>query len=158
MPELFVVRIPTKPHLRKFVLKEFSQRLDLRDPLGIIAHAMLRKPGKAEEMTSVDSRFPAFIELQVPDYMLLRRLIRPCMSKKELEQFNCVLDAMFKRALYQYVQHRVEAGEEKKIAIERWMNNYDILESDITHDALKKSEYRYRLAENGRIIQRPVPR
>ncbi len=144
MPETLTIKIPTKPHYRKFVQLQFSKVIDNRDTLGILAFNMLRKVVTAERKKFNLAVYTDSLELEVPAWLLFQKRIRPAMQPSEIEDFNQVIENLFKASLFQFVNTQVQLGKERGIAIEMWMDNYGIYESDITHDALKKAEYRNR--------------
>ena len=83
-------------------------------------------------------------EIQVNEFMLERKYTAPFLTREFANRLDTVLDQEFKKDLFNYVNLMVGKGVERKEAIEHFCNLYDIHESDISFEALKKAEYRYR--------------
>lgn len=83
-------------------------------------------------------------QIEVKEFMLERKYIAPNLTRTFVNQLDTVLDKEFKKDLFHFVHFHVIQGIERKEAIERFCTKFDIHETDISFEALKKAEYRYR--------------
>ena len=74
----------------------------------------------------------------------MEKRICPYLTQQGLTHLDRILDADFKRSMYRYVGREVAEGVDRQVAIEAFCELYDILENDISFEALKKADYRYR--------------
>lgn len=141
------IEIPIRKHLYKYYIKEFKTRLTFEDPLGIILYYMLRTKTGERYSEHLREKYPEKIVFELPYFMLERKYVTPYLSQQALTHFDRIIDSDFKRSLYRFVARQVSDGVDRQIAIEEFCKLYDILENDISFEALKKADYRYRSSQ-----------
>jgi len=144
MAKTIQLQLPVRKHLFKYASVKFPQRLTRNHQMGIIVFSMLQNCKFNKEASSSFKDFPCLWEIQVNEFMLERKYIAPFLTREFANRLDTVLDQEFKKDLFNYVNLMVGKGVERKEAIELFCNLYDIHESDISFEALKKAEYRYR--------------
>lgn len=75
------------------------------------------------------------------------------LTRQQVYSINRYLENVFETDLHMLVAVAGVFGVEKKLAIERFVSRFDIqLEEDITYEALKQKEYRYRKSSTGKNL------
>lgn len=91
------------------------------------------------------------MKFQLPLDMLYR--ITTVLTEQQAYTINRYLENVFETDLCMIVSIAGVFGVEKKTAIERFANKYEIhLEEDITYEALQKKEYRFRKSSTAKNI------
>lgn len=145
MSNTISIAIPVRKHLQKFAEKEFASRLSMKDRLGITIYYMLQKSKGDKPDAELMSKYPALLKFEVAEFYLMRKIISPYLDSQAIIHLDSVLDYDFKRELFRYVNQKAMVGVDRQIAIEEMCDKYDIHNTDISFEALKKAEYRYRL-------------
>lgn len=147
MNETLTIELPVRVHLKKFILQEYGIRLSMKDPLGILIWNMLYKRSGDRPDRETLQRYPDKLLFDVPVVYFERKYIGPHLDKSALVHLDVVLDGLFKKELVKQVRRFTDEGMERQLAIEKFCDMYQILENDISFDALKKAEYRARQDE-----------
>jgi hypothetical protein len=91
------------------------------------------------------------LKFQLPIDMLHR--VENNLSEQQIYYINRYLENIFETDLCMVVNCAGIFGVEKKVAIERFANRFDIqLEEDITYEALQKKEYRFRKSSTAKNL------
>jgi hypothetical protein len=112
--------------------------------MGVILFSMLRNCKFNADPAYNYEEFPCYWQIEVKEFMVERKYIAPNLTKDFINQLDTVMDKEFKKDLFYYVNLMVQKGVERKIAIEKFCELYNIHEKDISFEALKKAEYRLR--------------
>lgn len=147
MAETLTIEIPVRKHLLKFYRKEFKTKLTMADPMGIMLYYMLKDKKADRYSAELLRKFPDKIELEISQYWIERKWLSPYLTNQGVYHLDTILNDYFKRALVKWISIQVEAGCDRKVAIEQFANHYDILESDISFEGLKKADFRYRISQ-----------
>ena len=147
----FTVRIPTKPYIRKFIGKMYGTPITLSywNPLATFVLSLLDKERFDINMNSEKTRSQI---ASFTDEILFCAPMKTMYYKghsidpNKIIAVNRFLDDLFARVLCQYCQLNVSDGKTRyDQAIVDFMRGCEIeIDQDITMDALKKIEYRYR--------------
>ena len=146
------ITIPVKPHLKRYVQKTHKVDpfvIDLRrDAISYFIHNCLEKPTSEKTTPDLDKDYYTDrLEIQLPNkyckqslYVLsLHHVIRinNFLQKQLYENIYTTLDLQLKENPKAVINHMIV----------NIMNYYEITESDISFEAIKRAYYRYR---NGR--------
>lgn len=159
-PNRIEVTLPVKPHLAKWVKGHLTAQggnlyVDATSALGIFFYSMVNKGMPTKKPTG------STITLSLPAEDRHGRVFDGRSEGLHVSDTNVVrvnefLDFVFRKELFSRLDLLQERGEVQrksgkvKEEIIRFMQRYDILESDLTMDALKKSYYRYR--KSGKLL------
>jgi len=147
------IQIPVRKHLFKYATQKFPPRLTRNDQMGIIVFSMLKNCKFNAESAGSFKEFPCLWQIEVGEFMLERKYIAPHLTKEFVNQLDTILDKEFKKDLYVHVSMLAQKGVERKIAIEKFCEVYNIHEKDISFEALKKAEYRFRKEQPLLLVQ-----
>lgn len=148
----FLVTIPTKPYLKKYLLTKYG------DPLlftrehffGMVVMAMAEHRGIYEKHNEEISfrRFDKFttpIQIRFPRWILERSDYGSTIKRANIIMINKLFEERFDEDLCFFSAVMQAAGLELKEAREEFCRLHNIeIEIDITDEALKKKEYRHR--------------
>lgn len=126
-------------------MKEFSRVLSLKDPLGITVYYMLLKSKGERPDMNVKKLYPDTLEIEIREYLLYRNILSPYLDVGAVSHLDTFLMYYFNRKLQIFVDDEKKKGEEAGAAISKFCDAYEIFETDISFEALKKAEYRYRI-------------
>lgn len=144
MSTTLTIELPVRRHLLKFCHKEFGSRFSYKDSLAITVAYMLRFKDGNRYSDAIVERYPEKLIMEVPQHLLVNKRINPYLSEASIVHLDKLLDDLFKRELFKFVAARVADNIERQVAIELFSDSYNILESDISFEALKKAEFRHR--------------
>jgi hypothetical protein len=153
MPGSFTVQIPVSPYVKKFVVAEFGNpvRISNYNFFGIFIIGVLQKENFSTRLTfnKKNLRYNHFTEkiTCVAPISLIRNLGYH-VSDDHIIQINRFFEYCFDRELYYFVKQNTNTNTRYagyKQAIEKFAFHYDIhIENEVSFEALKKMEYRYR--------------
>ena len=144
MPEQLVISVPTEIHYKKYVEKEFLGSVVLTDPFGAIVYHFLRNQKAERYAPDVLEKFPVMLPLKISAYKLERKYFNPYLSRESVHDLNRIIESFFKRELCRFVDREAKDGIQINDAIQMFMDRYDIVDADISHEALRRAEYRFR--------------
>jgi hypothetical protein len=152
--QFYTIHLPVKTYVRKYLQKTYGQTIVInqKSKLGKILLLALSSnlPTKMGE-NDIDVRLARMndtLPVKVPMdywYRLGVKEINPCMAIN----IGRIFEDEFEEDLHKIVDRaKTFLGVERKTAIEYFANNHNIdLEVDISSEALKKMEYRYRTSQ-----------
>ena len=144
MANLITITLPVRAHLQKYAVTEFSSTLTFNDPLGIIVYILLTNASENEPDESMRQIYTSSLSIELEEFRLVRKYCSPNLDRQGVVHLDTVLDKLFKRDLFKYVAESHAAGVYREIAIEKFCEQYKIYENEISFEALKKAEYRFR--------------
>ncbi len=164
-PKHYSVLIPTSSHLKKFLSVEYGNpvKLDNGSLLGVVVISLLSKDGfhvalKPKEKSQQMQGYNVSVSCSAP--MSMMKDYGHSLSMDKVIQLNRFYEKLFYEKLFLFVQHRLNKSKRKmgvQDAIVEFCDYYDIeLDNEISYDALKKAEYRYRKNQN-KIFRGFVP-
>ena len=161
----YSVLIPTSSHLKKFLSVEYGHpvKIDNKTLIGTVIISMLQKQNfhvalkPVQKVQQVDG-FTTSLSCVAP--MSVMKDYGHSITADQAIQLNRFFEKFFYEKLYLFVQHRINKDKRKlgvQDAIFEFCSHYDIeLDSDISYDSLKKSEWRWRKNQN-KIFRAFVP-
>lgn len=147
MTEQLIISIPTRIHYKKFIEKEYVNTVVLTNPFGAIVYHLLKKEKADKYSEDIIRKFPSSMEMKLAAYKLERKYLNPYLSAQGVHDLNMIIESMFKRELFRYVAAKHAQGIERQDAIQDFMNQYELLDSDVSHEALRRAEWRYRVGK-----------
>jgi len=165
--------IPIKPHLRKYLLKEFETKkntilVTTKNNIGLMLFKMLSHTKNYTYNRIYD--FSKYVKINVElNKRIVVRKIGDSLRSEDIYFFNKMLQELFLRDLHKYIETRVELCNEfssaveceikqfRKIqkitnrkgemflAISHFLSKYNIYENELEFETLVKSYYRYRM-------------
>jgi len=152
--KLFTIRVPTKAYLKKYITARYGHPIRISNAtlIGVMIFSMAQKNITTNLNTNKkDLKFKFFNDL-----LLFRapisevRTIGLGLTSDAVIQLNRFFEAHFEDDLYTWCQAHIKSSGRRKgydKAIYSFADKYFIdLYSDITFDALKQTEFRYRKA------------
>jgi hypothetical protein len=151
----FAVNIPTKSYLRKYLHKRYGYPIQInnRTLIGSVLVAYLNKKVYNDRSNSLDlfntyatlnDRLECVVAQNEVFYGILGLQIEPA----KVIIINRYFAAQFEDDVYRFCQNNLTSNGKHPgydIALEKFAQMYDIeFDVDITFEALKKMEYRYR--------------
>ncbi|MGN6293783.1 MAG: hypothetical protein ACTHMV_13650 [Chitinophagaceae bacterium] len=151
--KLYTIKVPTKTYLRKYATVKYGTELKYNSTLGIILLSFLEKKVFSTKMNEADVN----TRLQyMNDFLVFTSSIKTAgwkglhLSQDKVIAINRFLESNFVEEMHSYCcRHKKNQTWRPGIdkAIHSFAEQYGIIvDVDITFDALKKSEYRYRRA------------
>jgi len=164
-PKQYTVLIPTSPHLRKFLSVEYGNpvKLDNGSLLGVVIISLLSKGNfhvalKPNQKKKLVDSFTVSFSCIAP--ISLMKDYGHTITSDKIIQLNRFYEHLFYEKMFVFIQHRLNIGKRKlgvQDAIIEFCNYYDIeLDREISYDALKKKEWRWRTKQKN-IIRAFVP-
>lgn len=170
IPSFFTITVQTKPYIKKYLHAKYGNPLifSTDNYFGICLAGLLQRPirvhKKKEALRLRTDRFNAFLEISCPMSFLTNDVLGFDISDSNVISLNKLFEEKFEEELTFYTTILNICGVETKDALEDFCKNYDIeIGDDISFDALKKKEYRFRKKytnisaqvsrENKRVIQ-----
>lgn len=143
-----ILKVPVRPHVKKFLLARFPQPYVLSDDnyIGIILYRLLRRQ---EHDACYDRQLTKYTESFNVDVSEDKAFNHGSfyISSYSVVVFNNFIDDLFKEKMYAFLDDLFLFADEITIkkGIYEYMNKYNMLEgTDVTYDGLKKAYYRYR--------------
>lgn len=158
---LFSVTIATKPYLKKYLQHLYGCPLvfSTNNYFGISLAAFLTSPLSFHESAEVlhcrTDKFTDTIEIWFPDNFKQKRKSFSITDRHTIT-FNKLFENRFSEDLYKWCDLGMIYQVEFKKSMQDfcWRHNIEIPE-DITYDAIKQKEWRYReKIETGRLLQK----
>jgi hypothetical protein len=150
----FAVNIPTKPYLRKYIHKRYGHPIPLnhRTLIGSVILSYLQKKvysdrSSQEDLRNTFSQFTERIECVIPQNEVIWGTGGLNIEVAKVLVINRYFGNQFEEDLYHFCQRNITPGRYAGYdrALDLFAKRYDIeFEEDITFEALKKMEYRYR--------------
>lgn len=149
--DYFTLRLLTKPYLKKYLLCLFGKPLifTTKNLFGDILASTLERPNNTREKNDVikykADRFDTTLEIFCPLWFLKKNMYGHEINDKQLVAINKVFDDMFTLDLFRFCYIGSLYGIPIEDALYEFCKVYDLeIDIDITFDALKQKEYRYR--------------
>lgn len=145
----YSISVPCKAYIKKYFTSVYGSIITLNhqsDFGDTILTKMSTVPLSQVNKTILnqfDRDFNDALKFQLPIDSFYR--IEHNLTKQQIYSINRYLENVFETDLFMVVATAGVFGVEKKVAIERFTARFGIqLEDDITYEALKRKEYRYR--------------
>lgn len=138
------LEIPVKSLVYKFLLEKYGHgfRLSKRTHLGITLFNMLRRPSVDIRMEGRITDYSDRFKVHVSEHAFFKRGCRN-LDANSIVQFNAMVEDLIEAEFCGTVEFLEMFGLEQKQAIEVFMAKYDLDETDVKFDALKKAYQRY---------------
>lgn len=143
------ITIPVKPHVKKYLVKNYGleYKLNKRDALSIVLWNMLRRPTLDSRRIKRLERCTELFSVDVSAFRFFKEGCRH-LDAYTIVQFNSFVEDNIETEFCSYVDNLVVFGIEQKEAIAAFMAKYDLDETDIKFDTLKKAYQRYRAKQD----------
>lgn len=147
----FTLKILTKPYLKKYIHSLYGRTVifSTANQFGTIIMALLEKPSvirESKEKIKVQlNEYDAELLIFCPIWFIKKNMYGFDISENHMLSLNKFIEQRFTEDLYKfcYILNRIGVSLEDGIA--EFCKCHDIeIDEDITLDALKKKEYRYR--------------
>lgn len=150
------INIPVKRHIYKFLIRYWgdSYRLSTTNFLGCFIFHLIKKQRKSKPIETKynPELFPCRYHVVVPDTYYFDRGIEE-LTPRTIQHFNNFMDSVFSFIFINTTESRLEeAPREKKIAYEKFIDDINLEEVDLTFDALKKDHYRFRKKREKEVL------
>lgn len=147
MNNLLSIKIPIKPHLKKFLLNGKKHRLE---PLRATERSLL---GICIMKTLMDNRKHKFDNVLKEYTQRIEIILTDDMNKRsprlyKLVNINVELERVFKEHLYIWVAAQNEAGIPEYEACKNFIDHYKIQPNEYTYDAAERAWRRYKNDES----------
>lgn len=150
----FALHIPVKPHVRKYLIKVFgsdSFHLVKGNHILLMINRMMERPPFGWRPRKVDT---CKVTVIISDDTS-RRVPGIYISEANIKTFNNYIADLMRSELYYTVDAGLKyTGQDIKDLIMEFREKYDIQESDLAFETMKKMYYRYRINTNGLILRR----
>ena len=150
----FAVSIPTKTHIRKYVHSINGHTIVAGHDTLIGSVMMICLANKVTSHTTKEYReariktYPDRVQVIVPAHYVFNRHVGLTLSEDSIITINRFLENAFLQDLYRYCRTSINPLNRRHgydRSIEEFAGIHGIeLEEDVTFEALKKAEYRYR--------------
>ncbi len=147
----FELTIPTKPYLKKYLHSLYGDPLifTIENHFGICIAAFLHRPllfhHRKELLKMRTDKFEATLTIRLPFTILTERRGGYDISDRYIITLNKLFENRFEEDLWRFCIAMNLRKIETKDAIELFCSIYNIsIDEDITFDALKKKEWRFR--------------
>lgn len=148
----FLIKIATKPYLKKYLYHLYGEPLVFStcNYFGMSVAAFLQRPYEfhkpAEELRRRTDKFNDQLEIFLPERMRAKRFSHD-LTDKHIISLNKLFETRFCEDLCKWCELGTIYNVQYKKNLEDfcWRNKIEIPE-DITYDAIKKKEYRFRIS------------
>ena len=151
----FPVTIPAKGYTRKFIHKRYGCPVPINNStlVGVVVSNILEKKKVYNDISPVEAmeqryqRLTDRIELVITAGKFFHMALSPVISKEKVIAINRFWEALFEEELHMFCQKNIVPGRYSGYdkALDKFADLYKIdFDVDITFDALKKMEYRFR--------------
>lgn len=152
MAKTFAVTIQTKPYLKKYLESLYGSPLvfTTKNHFGMIVASSLEKPiefhHKKEVLKRRTDKYDATLQIHCPKTFFKKRRFGLDTSEKQTITINKLVETQFEEELWKTALYmQAMAGSEIKEALEYFCRNHNIIiDEDITYEALKQKEFRFR--------------
>jgi hypothetical protein len=136
------IKIPVKPHIKKFILKSFRSA----EPLRIEEDSLLGKHCMSLLIDRRQGKAPNYNDLQTATLQLdlSAELSKRTPSVKKLERLNLYFEKLFKHSLYTWVHACAACQVNPYNATRTFVEYFDFDENQYTHDAAQRAWLRYK--------------
>jgi hypothetical protein len=135
------IKIPTKPHLKKYLLKQYDQqepfRLDERTSIG---KNLMSSVVDKLEYVNVSDHYTTTLEIT-----LSTRFTKRGSQVKRFVYINSLLEEMFKEALILWIYCKGTEGTNPSLAAKDFLAFFGIDESEYTYAAAYKTWQNYKI-------------
>lgn len=134
------IEIPIKSHLYKYFIIDKQQpwKLSLADKMGIWLYGVLSKPLTDRSYDESIKKYRSTLIVQMSIWQGYDLGLSNELTSFQVVMFNKMIEKDFNKDFFHYVQTSTLVGVTRTTAITRFMDYYNIIDSDITFDALKK--------------------
>lgn len=147
----FTLKILTKPYLKKYIHSLYGRTVifSTSNQFGTIIMALLDKPNvirQSKEKIKVQlNEYDAELLIFCPIWFIKKNMYGFDISENHMLALNKYIEQRFTEDLYKFCYIMNKCGVSLEDAIDEFCKCHQIeLDEDITLDALKKKEYRYR--------------
>ncbi len=153
----FTIKLPTKAYLKKYLQTLYGSPTHLGNPIyfstrdyfGMSMFSALENPLRIHHRPCITKvRFDSFdtiMEVKAPRWWLEKYQFGNSMAENQVITVNKLFETKFEEELYNFCSQLSFIGMETKDALLAFCDKYNIeMEEDITYEALKKKEYRFR--------------
>lgn len=151
----FGITIPTKSYLRKYIHTRYGYPVQINNKtlIGVVILAILEKKkayyrGSRSAMQGVYSSYCDKVELSIPKSYITGNIYGLNVSTEKAIMVNRYFEQQFIEDLYNFCRYNLtDSGKHPgyDVSIYKFAERHKIeIDVDITFEALKKMEYRYR--------------
>lgn len=105
---------------------------------------MLLKSKRESPNASLENIYQDTLEIEIPEHLIYKRIVTTHLDIEAVTHFNSLLLYFFNRKLLGFVNNEKNRGVEYGTSISKFCEEYEILETDISFETLRKAVYRHR--------------
>jgi hypothetical protein len=147
----FIIKLPTKAYLKKYLQTLYGTLVSFstRDYFGMSIASALENPLRIQHRPCITKiRFDTFdtiLDIKAPRWWLEKYQFGHVLNEHQVITINKLFETKFEDDLYNFCTQLSFVGVETKIAILQFCDRFNIeIDVDVTYEALKKKEYRFR--------------
>ena len=164
-------KIPTKPYLKRYLHYRYPMpyKLSLTDNLGLFVYHLLRRQTTSAFHVKIAKQYNVKYTIRIGvKYLEFRQAIN--LTDHTVVLFNNYVESMLKEELYKELESRevyFEATKDTytlktspftiKAGILSFLAKYNISESELSYETLKKDYYRFRKKKQKKLLTRLSP-
>jgi hypothetical protein len=142
---MITIKIPVKKYVRKYLIREYGCffMVARKDHVGLMLWMLLKKGFQDKSYESMTKQYTETYEVKASENMIYKKGVR-YLSDYATVQFNIFIEHLIHDELHKFVDNELSNGVQQVDAIRNFITKYDLVDTELDYQNLRKSCQRYR--------------